>query len=366
MRDPIERVNPKTGEVETVDEGVDDKRLLVVEPEFASPLKVLAREGNTLSPLIRCAWDTGKLRSLTKNSPAVATNAHISIIGHVTRAELHRCFSETEALNGFGNRFLWFCARRSKFLPEGGRRDPPGLVEITARIGAAVVAATARSGEVERDEAARQLWIESYPELSAERPGLLGGMTARAEAQVLRLSLLYALLDGAERIGVEHLRAALEVWRYCFDSAAYIFGQATGNPLADRIGDLLDGAGAAGLTRTEIRKGLDNHIKAKEILAALVELHRAGIARMDLEPTTRRPRERWYRVGNLGNLGNKSSPQGFAGDADMGTYSANAEGDPEAGNKFPAADGLESRDAEQSSPSSPSSPPAIEDWRAEL
>ena len=40
-----------------VDAGVTDKRLLVIESEFASTLKVMAREGNTLSATIRQAWD---------------------------------------------------------------------------------------------------------------------------------------------------------------------------------------------------------------------------------------------------------------------------------------------------------------------
>jgi hypothetical protein len=36
-----------------------------------------------------------------------------------------------------------------------------------------------------------------YLELSADRPALLGAATSRAAAQVLRLSLIYALLAGS-------------------------------------------------------------------------------------------------------------------------------------------------------------------------
>lgn len=122
-REPIRESNPRRvvgyEEVE-VDPGESDKRAMIFEPELASPLKVVGREGNTLSPTIRQAWDTGMLRSLTKNSPARATGAHISIIGHVTRDELRRQIAATELANGFVNRFLWLCVRRSKCLPEGG------------------------------------------------------------------------------------------------------------------------------------------------------------------------------------------------------------------------------------------------------
>jgi hypothetical protein len=48
-----------------VDAGISDKRLLVIESEFASTLRVMSREGNTLSPVIRQAWDRGDLRSMT-------------------------------------------------------------------------------------------------------------------------------------------------------------------------------------------------------------------------------------------------------------------------------------------------------------
>ena len=60
-----------------VDKGEDDKRLLLVEEEFSQALKVMSREGNILSPIIRQAWDHGNLRSLTKNDPT-ARPARIS------------------------------------------------------------------------------------------------------------------------------------------------------------------------------------------------------------------------------------------------------------------------------------------------
>jgi Protein of unknown function (DUF3987) len=99
------------------DLGVCDKRLLIVHSEFSSPLKMMRRGGNNLSEIIREAWDGGRLRVATKNSPLKATDPHISIIGHITRDELVERMNETDAANGFGNRFLWVRARRSKSLP---------------------------------------------------------------------------------------------------------------------------------------------------------------------------------------------------------------------------------------------------------
>jgi hypothetical protein len=104
---------------EIIDAGASEKRAFVIEPEFARVLQSMKREGNTLSSVIRQAWDTDRLHVMTKN-PVKATEAHVSIVGHITKTELIRNLEETETANGFANRFLWICARRSKYLPDGG------------------------------------------------------------------------------------------------------------------------------------------------------------------------------------------------------------------------------------------------------
>jgi hypothetical protein len=76
-----------------------DKRLLIVETELASALKVIERQGNTLSPVLRMAWDGTTLTTLTRNSALKSTGSHISLIGHITIEELRRRLDETEAAN---------------------------------------------------------------------------------------------------------------------------------------------------------------------------------------------------------------------------------------------------------------------------
>lgn len=133
VRDPVVS-RDKTGEKVVLDDGVEDKRLLVMEPELAGVLKVMSREGNTLSPVIRQAWDEGTLQTLTKNSPTRATDAHVSIVGHVTKAELLRHLTETEAANGFANRFLWLLVKRSKELPFGGALHEEDTSSLGCRV----------------------------------------------------------------------------------------------------------------------------------------------------------------------------------------------------------------------------------------
>jgi hypothetical protein len=63
VRDPI-RTMVRSGKgrdrkmvEEITDPGVTDKRLMVLEPEFAGALAVMERSGNILSRVIRDAWD---------------------------------------------------------------------------------------------------------------------------------------------------------------------------------------------------------------------------------------------------------------------------------------------------------------------
>jgi hypothetical protein len=113
----------RKGKTYVTDPGVVDKRKLFVAGEFTHILNVLARTGNTLSDVLRDAWDGLDLAITTKNTPARATSPHISLIGHITKDELLKRFSSTEASSGFGNRFLWVWVERTKSLPFGGRMD---------------------------------------------------------------------------------------------------------------------------------------------------------------------------------------------------------------------------------------------------
>jgi hypothetical protein len=268
-----------------------DKRLLVLEAEFASVLKMVARDGNTLSPVVRCAWDGKPLQALTKNTPARATGAHISIVGHVTADELVRLLNATEAANGFLNRYLLFMVRRSKLLPEGGSIDEVDWQPLLTRLRAAINAAR-RRGRVGFDEHARRHWWELYPQLTEPQDGLTGAVCARAEAHVVRLALLYALLDHAHEIALSHLDAALALWEYAAASARWVFGDSLGDPLADEIySALLDEPD--GLTRSQVRDLFNRNRRSKDIAHALQRLAATGRVHAERHQQRGRPAELW-------------------------------------------------------------------------
>jgi hypothetical protein len=305
VRDPIIKHEPvrEKGrvvgyqDVET-DPGVADKRLLVFESEFASPLRMMARDGNILSGVIRQAWDTGVLRTLTKNSPTKATDAHISIIGHITRDEVRREMSSTDMANGFANRILWACTSRSKELPEGGNLSDAELSPVATRLREAMVFAR-QVGEMKRDDAVKAMWQRIYHEVTASNPGLLGAVVSRAAPQIMRLACLYSLLDHSDVVREEHLLAAVALWEYCLYSAQFIFGDGLGDTTADAILLALRNA-ANGMDRTQISSLFARHKRAEEISRALAVLQEHGLAKMQLSVCdgTGRPSEVWFSISS--------------------------------------------------------------------
>jgi len=283
------------GQRQEATDGVTDKRLFISEGEFAATLTVMQREANTLSAVIRSAWDSGNLVTLTKNSPTQATGAHISIAGHITRDELLRLLNQTEAANGFANRFCWLAVKRSKLLPEGGRIHTVDFNNVVTRLKSAIANAQ-HTGEIIRSEETRAVWRDAYERLSQGKPGILGSVTARAEAQVMRLSAIYALLDESPVIHPAHHHAAAALWDYSERSARWIFGTATGDKKADRILEALRQAGPAGLNRTEIIVDIfQRHITARALDEALAILLESGQATFQSIPTPGRVNtERWY------------------------------------------------------------------------
>jgi len=139
------------------------------------------------------------------------------------------------------------------------------------------------------------MWQAAYARLSDGRPGLFGAVTARAEAYVVRLALIYAALDAARSISVPHLEAALECWRYAEQSARFIFGDALGDPIADTILAALRQQ-PDGMTGTDIRDLFHRHAKPSQLERALQRLLTEGFATRRPEETGGRPTIRWRTV----------------------------------------------------------------------
>lgn len=272
-----------------------DVRLLVIEQEFASVFKVLRREGNTLSTILRCAWDDARLAVLTRREPLEVEVSHVSILANITQDELRSRMEGEHASNGFANRFLFLQVQRAKLLA-----NPPVPPESQTKTLAQelrnAIAFAQKAGEMRRDSKADELWESTYPLLESLGEGegkLVPALLARASAQVLRLSMIYALLDQSAIIRVEHLRAALALYQSVESSVRAIFGEADVGDLVDRARKQLQHGPR---TRTELSKGLGGHFSSDEIGAALGFLRSNGEADFKTTPTDGRARESWFLV----------------------------------------------------------------------
>jgi hypothetical protein len=268
-----------------------DKRLMVFEDEFSNVLRVMSRWGNTLSTTLRSAWDGRKLQVMTRESPLRASGVHISIIAHTTQHDLDRYLNQTDIFNGFANRFLWGSVKRSKLLPNGGGVPKQQLSRLTEKLKKSVEFAKNQK-EVGLSANAARLWTRTYPRLTAEAAGLFGAATSRAEAQVRRLALIYALLDQSATVRSVHLLAALEVWRFCEESARFIFGGRSTASVRDRVRTILKESENT-LTRTQISQALKHHVSSAEITEALESLREERLVRKKSIKTGGRSAEVW-------------------------------------------------------------------------
>jgi hypothetical protein len=280
---------------EVASEEHGDHRRLVVEPEWARVLTAAGRDGSVLSPLIRQAWDGDRLEARSRGKKSVAEGAHIGVVGHITADELRARLLNVEVANGFANRHLFALVHRAQLLPDGGAPDDDTVRQLGDTVGEVLVRAR-NLDRVHRDSEAEARWDVLYRAMAADEPGgLLGAVTARDQAQLLRLSLVYALTHGSGVVGLAHLEAAWAVWRYCRASAAVIFGDSLGDEVADTILAAVRDVGAGGITYGELqRRFFANHLAEKRRERAVALLVDRGLIRRESESTDGRPRAVLY------------------------------------------------------------------------
>lgn len=289
VRDPVRGTDRKNGQTVTLDLGVDDKRLCIIETEFSQALKMFRREGNILSDTLRNSWDGSEvLGTLTKNNQAVASNAHISLVGHTTPEDLRTHLADLDVANGVANRFLFLAVNRLHLIS-----NPPPLDQLQRRRLAdrtKTALERARTVDVvERTAAAEEHWSAVYPTLTAERPGLQGALLARGPAHVMRLATLFALFALGKVVDDENLTAALAWWNYATTSVEEIFTDRTGNEVADRIkSEMISGQK---LSLSRIRETIfANHVSSGRLRDGLDLLRQLGLVEFVTEETPGRSR----------------------------------------------------------------------------
>jgi hypothetical protein len=256
------------------DEQVRDNRALIVESEFGRLLRIVNREGSTLSPILREAWDGVPLGRVLARDSKIVTDHHVALYANTNRRELRIQLTETNGADGLGNRFLWLAVRRTKLVALPPR--PDNLVRPHVADLALAIDFARRPGQVTMGAAVVDRWTEWYASRGS-RLGLLGVLTARAEAQVARLAMTYALADRSATIGEEHLDAAVAFWEFAERSAAYIFGESTGNRHADVLLKWLQTGEEYGWKDAKLALGLRTAADLEEVVELLTSADLAEV-----------------------------------------------------------------------------------------
>lgn len=280
---------------------IEDKRLLVVESEFANILHQSKRDGNTLSAALRDAWDGTSIRPAVKTCRVWASDPHIGIVGDVTPSELRELMHARELTNGFANRFIFFWAEGDKVLPFP-QYTPKDVVEALADRVAQVLRFAGADRHVDKDvmrmefsPEAASLYARLYRgELRDRSAGEhITGLLDRRAPVLLRLAMLFALTDQTNVIALNHINAAMAWVRYWVDSVKFIFqsavdeaGAAATTDMAQRIVTYLAAQGQA--TRTELTKDcFGGHVSKATLDKALDELITASPPAIEVETVPR-------------------------------------------------------------------------------
>ena len=250
---------------------IDEKTCLVIEQEFGKVLQVLKREGNTLSAVLRQAWDGDTLAVLTKGNRDRASDTFISIIGHITKSEFNSLLNSGDIHNGLFNRFLFVRTSRSKRLPHGGNLSPDDLRPFIIRLQKAIKSAKSVT-KMELTDDGMKFWEEIYAMLGDRPDNQWGAITSRAEPMVRRMACIYALANERASVNTEHLQAALDVFRYSEESAEWSLKEISSSPNTEKLRKAIEYKNI-GVNRTEIHNDIfKNNVPKYKIDVALNEL----------------------------------------------------------------------------------------------
>lgn len=210
---------------------IQDKRLWVVESEFANVLHQGRRDGNTLSAALRDCWDGVDLKPATKSNRLYASQPHVCLSGAISPSELTVLMGTRELTNGFANRFLMIWAERTRILPFP-KETPPSMVEQLTRKTLDVLSFVRADRHEERDHLRMDLspqaqWRYSQlyrGELNVDfGDGGVGALLERRAPMLLRMAMLLALTDLQTRIDAKHIEAAVAWIRHATASVRYVF-----------------------------------------------------------------------------------------------------------------------------------------------
>jgi hypothetical protein len=228
---------------EVKDEGVPDKRCLLIFEEMDTLFVSMNRQGSTLAPVWNMAYDGKTLENNTRQGREKATDPHVSAVCQITEASFEKAVGVVSkglgVSNGLFNRFITVRAQRdpSRKLPRGG--EMPDVSDLAEKIRDCLdsLGTTNDAMTVSWHPSTYAAWDAFVDAVDGDHPFLagLGGVEARLKPNTMRVAMIFAVMDGAQEIMPGHLNAAKSFCLQCIDSSRDLFGSSYKHGRPDRL-----------------------------------------------------------------------------------------------------------------------------------
>ena len=282
ITDPVVTLNSKGEETVAID-GSPDKRVLYLEEELGQLFSKMMSQ-DSLEKMVTKGWDSGRLETTTKKEAMHCENPHVSIIGHITPDELTSRLEARLIDNGFSNRWLYLVIKPTQVKFDSPTPDEiNGLTEVRDEMIDGLKRFSVSGGdEFVFTPDAKDAYLETARYLyDHPHSGAMVKQDARARPLLFKLAMIYAAIDGSNKIEVDHFLAARSLWAYCSRSARAFFGTKSGNENVDRFMELWRWNGFADMTLSDVSDLFSRNMNASKRNQMLDVLARDGVLRVE-------------------------------------------------------------------------------------
>jgi hypothetical protein len=273
VRDPsIKTINGRA----TKDDGVKDKRRLVLFEEMETLFTAMKRQGSTLDQIWRLAW-AGRTLENNARTQERATKPHLSTICQITPEALSAALADRGRqclTGGFINRFLIVQVTRERRIHRGSQLPDFQDLVLTIRHSLGTLGPEDPAGsprEVHWAPETHEEWDAFCDAIDNGDPFLEGfeDPYGRLKPMVMRVAMILAVIDGESLIHLGHLRAAKALCLRLLDASRHFFSPTSvqrGQTVRERLMAFRPEGSDFGVT--ELHGWLENKVPRKQRLAA--------------------------------------------------------------------------------------------------
>ena len=270
-----------------------DMRAWIVEEEAVN-LLASGHGVNDISSVVRKMFDSGKLSKFHAKGQIVVEGVHFNVTGHITEEEFSERLPRASVFNGFLNRFMLigtknggFKRQRETIIPE---QKIDKIVQPLQDIIAWVQARTYNTGTFELkwatgvDDEYDDFRLDLEKRMDEATDRRFKAAAARGATHVMRLALMFAIIDREREIKSIHLHSAIGMWQHAEDTLRYLYQEADEHADEKLLLEMLRIAGPHGMNtkrRVALLGGrMDRLTRAEAALEA-----QGLVARGKMQPT---------------------------------------------------------------------------------